>query len=111
MKGKKNIGSLQQIKKMSLTRGIVYRIYLSMTDKKIRYPIIKMEPNMLAAEYSYEDDIHQEGLSIGFSQGLSRGLEQGELIRILIAEGQYDKLAKVSENREYRSKLLKQYGI
>ena len=66
---------------------------------------------MLAAEYSYEEDIRvkQEEARI---EGIERGEERiSELIRILIAEGQYDKLAKVSENREYRSKLLKQYGI
>ena len=87
------------------------RIYLSMIDKKTRDPIIKMEPNMLVAEYSYEEDIRvkQEEARI---EGIERGEERiSELIRILIAEGQYDKLAKVSENREYRSKLLKQYGI
>ena len=82
-----------------------------MIDKKTRDPIIKMEPNMLVAEYSYEEDIRvkQEEARI---EGIERGEERiSELIRILIAEGQYDKLAKVSENREYRSKLLKQYGI
>ena len=66
---------------------------------------------MLVAEYSYEEDIRvkQEEARI---EGIERGEERiSELIRILIAEGQYDKLAKVSENREYRSKLLKQYGI
>ena len=66
---------------------------------------------MLAAEYSYEEDIRvkQEEARI---EGIERGEDRiSELIRILIAEGQYDKLAKVSENREYRSKLLKQYGI
>ena len=66
---------------------------------------------MLVAEYSYEEDIRvkQEEARI---EGIERGEDRiSELIRILIAEGQYDKLAKVSENREYRSKLLKQYGI
>ena len=66
---------------------------------------------MLVAEYSYEEDIRvkQEEARI---EGIERGEDRiSELIRILIAEGQYDKLAKVYENREYRSKLLKQYGI
>ena len=87
------------------------RIYLSMIDKKTRDPIIKMEPNMLVAEYSYEEDIRvkQEEARI---EGIERGEERiSELIRILIAEGQYDKLAKISENRAYRSGLLKHYGI
>ena len=87
------------------------RIYLSMIDKKTRDPIIKMEPNMLVAEYSYEEDIRvkQEEARI---EGIERGEDRiSELIRILIAEGQYDKLAKISENRAYRSGLLKHYGI
>ncbi len=70
---------------------------------------------MLVAEYSYEEDIRvkqEEARIEGIEQGIERGEDRiSELIRILIAEGQYDKLAKVSENREYRSKLLKQYGI
>ena len=87
------------------------RIYLSMIDKKTRDPIIKMEPNMLVAEYSYEEDIRvkQEEARI---EGIERGEDRiSELIRILIAEGQYDKLAKISENRAYRSGLLKHYEI
>ena len=66
---------------------------------------------MLVAEYSYEEDIRvkQEEARI---EGIERGEDRiSELIRILIAEGQYDKLAKISENRAYRSGLLKHYGI
>ena len=66
---------------------------------------------MLAAEYSYEEDIRvkQEEARI---EGIERGEDRiSELIRILIAEGQYDKQTKISENRAYRSGLLKHYGI
>lgn len=67
--------------------------------------------NMLVAEYSYEEDIRvkQEEARI---EGMERGEDRvSELIRILIAEGRYDELEKISENREYRGKLLEQYGI
>ena len=75
--------------------------------------------NMLVAEYSYEEDIQvkqEEARREGIEQGIEQGIERGEdrvskLIRILIAKGQYDELEKISENREYRGKLLEKYGI
>ena len=59
---------------------------------------------------------HNQMLREAEERGERIGREAGEdriseLIRILLAEGKHDELVRISENREYRDRLLEHYEL
>ena len=59
-----------------------------------------------------EERGREAGERIGREAGEKIGEDRiSELIRILLAEGRHDDLARISESREYRDRLLEHYRL
>ena len=66
------------------------------------------------------DDGKKEGIELGIEKGIKKGIakgtEQGEeriasLMQILLKEKRYEDLERASEDKEYRSRLLREFGL
>ena len=74
--------------------------------------------NVLLEKYrkkAVEEGI-EKGIEKGIEQGIQKGLEQGKnhlalLVGRLLEAGRMDDLKRVSYDKEYREKLLKEFGL
>ena len=60
--------------------------------------------------YSVEDELEQRGMERGLEQGLERGLAQGlELVNKMLQNGEGDRIAELTENKEFFQQMCEKY--
>lgn len=70
---------------------------------------------MLVAEYDYEMDVEvqrEEAFESGKDIGKEQGIDLfGKLVQHLLEDNRMNELKRVTEDKEFQRKLMKEYGL